>query len=563
MNGAGAVKRERRPRRGAVGLAMIIVMVVLQLAVVGAVVTGARDQDLVVQRADASRAFFAAEAATNMAVRELMNGSDEDGDGAVGTISNDGNSGNDPLIGTARVYVTAATAGAQKTLTAYARSGACRRNVATVTETGSGGSGGGNTTTLAVFARNGNTTPRYSVYNGSAWGANTAFPSSIGGEATFVMCRPCPVRNEVLLVMQDDQRDVNVSSYNGSSWGSVTEICTDTGQLNYRPVDVAYEALSGTALIVYWKEASTRYVYRTWNGTALSGETVMPALSGATDARWATLFARPKSNDLILLAQYKNGSNMLAACVWSGGAWGAWTTLTSNLGTDANECYSLEFEGLSNTALAVYSESGQSQPRYRTWNGTSWSTQGSMSSIGATAQWVRLTADPSSDLILMVALDANDDLEANRWTGSSWVGNQQFESNTGGHNSRRLDLCFEPGGTGRALLLYRERKSNRPMYRVWDGSAWGSELSGPNINRKLERVQVVPGGSAGELFVACSDDANDLHLFRWNGASLSADTEIETSLGVSGSRTEPMCLVGSAGGASKPKVKSWTEAAPQ
>ncbi|MCX5691866.1 MAG: hypothetical protein NTV94_19085, partial [Planctomycetota bacterium] len=60
-------------------------------------------------RIESLRAFYAAEAGINMSVRELMAGSDEDGDGTIGSISNDGNSSNNPgLSGGATFEVTIA-----------------------------------------------------------------------------------------------------------------------------------------------------------------------------------------------------------------------------------------------------------------------------------------------------------------------------------------------------------------------------------------------------------------------------------------------------------------------
>lgn len=547
-------------RRGAAGLSMIVLMVILQLVIVGAVVTGARDQDTTVQRVDSSRALYAAEAGTNMGVRELMANIDADGDGAIGTVSNDGNASNDPLFITANVYVSSSNAGGQTTLTAYARSNACRRRVATVAQAGSGGAG--NATTLCAFSRNSVNTARYSVYSGGAWGTNTAFPNSLGGVATFVRCEPCPTRNEILMVTEDDQDDVNVQSYNGTAWSTPTEVCTGTGQNNYRACDVAYEAVSGSALIVYWNDSSARYCYRTWNGSAVSSETTMPALGSASSARWAALYARPSTNDIILLAHYtESGTAKLAANVWSSGGWGGWTTMTSSLESATSECFSLAYESLSGKAVAVYIENGQSQPRYRTWNGSSWSGQGTLATIGSTGKWVRMASDPTSNTILMVALDSSDDVEANVWDGSAWGSNTQLENDADGSSSRRVDVCFEHG-TGRALVVYREKNKNRPQYRVWSGGSWGSESDGTNINRKVERVQVVSGSSDGEVLIACVDDQNDLHLMRWFNSAMSAATLIESDLGSGSSSCLPMCLVPAKAGASTPTIQSWAEVAP-
>lgn len=124
----------QRGRRGTAAVAMIIVLVVLQLVVVGLVNGGAREQDLTTKRLDTVRAVYAAEAGINMAIRELMNNADEDGDGAVGSISSDGNSGNDPALGVARFTVTRTVAGGQTTLLSAGRCGDARRSISAVTQ---------------------------------------------------------------------------------------------------------------------------------------------------------------------------------------------------------------------------------------------------------------------------------------------------------------------------------------------------------------------------------------------------------------------------------------------
>lgn len=116
-------------RRGAAVAAIVATLTLLGLVLVGLVLGGARDQDLSIRRLETIRAFYAAEAGANMAIRELMVGADEDGDGTIGTISGDGNAANDPTVGAGRVCVTKTISGPQTTLTSEGRSGSARRKI--------------------------------------------------------------------------------------------------------------------------------------------------------------------------------------------------------------------------------------------------------------------------------------------------------------------------------------------------------------------------------------------------------------------------------------------------
>lgn len=98
--------RPAASRRGTVAVAVVIALVMLQLVVVGIVISGARDHDLNGQHAHSARAFYAAEAGVNMALAEIYSNTDRDSDGTIGSISADGALGNDPFLGATNFVVT-------------------------------------------------------------------------------------------------------------------------------------------------------------------------------------------------------------------------------------------------------------------------------------------------------------------------------------------------------------------------------------------------------------------------------------------------------------------------
>lgn len=124
-------QRTKHARRGYAALAALLIMLFLWLSVTGAIVTGTRDQDQWTNRINTTKAFYAAEGGTNMAIREIMTGVDEDGDSTVGSISDDGVPGNDPAIGPARVYVHLDEAIPELSISAHGRCAISRRKVVT------------------------------------------------------------------------------------------------------------------------------------------------------------------------------------------------------------------------------------------------------------------------------------------------------------------------------------------------------------------------------------------------------------------------------------------------
>ncbi len=114
-------------RRGAIGIILVMSMVVGSLLVASVIVVSASEQGVGVERLNSARALYAAEAGINMAMREIFQNTDADGDGTIGTISNDSNDATDPALGIARVVVTRVVGSPQTTYTSAGRCGNTRR----------------------------------------------------------------------------------------------------------------------------------------------------------------------------------------------------------------------------------------------------------------------------------------------------------------------------------------------------------------------------------------------------------------------------------------------------
>lgn len=541
-------------RRGLAGVAAVLLLVVLQLIIVGAVLATARDNDLSVLRLDTVRAFYAAESGANMSIREAMEGVDEDGDGLAGSISDNGNPDDDPQLLTARVAVSASIVDSVTQVSSNGRSGLARRKASANVE---GVIGSSTQTVMVVYGRNGSNVPRYRTWTGTAWSAAQNMPDT-GGPAKWVRMKICPTRNETTFIVEDAAKRVSAAFYSNGAWGAVSLLSNDTGGTNDRPEDIAYEQLSSDALCVYWKGNSDRFGYRTYNGSTFSSEQLLSS-PFATEADFVTLFPRPSSNDILLLTADGQDGGTFKAAVWDGSAWGSWSTLVSSLETNNQECYSAAFESQTGRGVAVYIERNQAIPRYRLLTGSSWGSQASLPTIGAVGQWIRLAADPTSNDILMVALDEANDINANRWNGSAWGTNTELATSCANYDRRSFDVIYERG-TGRALLVYGLSGSNVLRYRTWNGTSWTAEATGPDLGSVVQIISLSRGFANNEVFIAVSDASRRLHMVRWDGASMSAATIAETNL--SGQAQYYSFAVPEPTVAPHPRIQSWSEVAP-
>ncbi len=379
--------------------------------------------------------------------------------------------------------------------------------------------------TAVLYGVSGSGSPRVRTWNGSSWSSASSL-SALNDEPYWIIAVDCPKRNEIACVFLDQSKDVRVNFLSSGSWTGNTTLCTNTGTEVHRPVDAAYEQSSGDFLVVYYDDGESNLGYYTYNGSTLSGEFDLARPAGAK-AHYLQLCPRPASNELMLL--YHADSGALYANVWSGSGWTGWTTVTSGTSTSSSECFSVAFEHSSTHALVTYAEN-HTQPRYRTWNGTSWSSESSMPATGSSAPtFVRLAADPQSDRIVFASLDGNKQISANVWSGTGWGSNLVAENDGIFNDTRFFDVAFEAEG-GQALLVYGQDGIDRYRYRTLTGTTWSSEQTGSDINAIPRSISLTPASSGEGIFVQSTDSSSDFNVAYWNGSSMSSASQLVGSI---------------------------------
>ena len=162
----------RGNRRGTALAAFIGALVVVQIKVIAVTLRATHDAELIARSSEGMQALYAAEGALQLAYREMALGVDEDGDGAIGGVSDDGDPANDPLIGPGAAWATVIDA----QLLARARSGVARRQIGVdLAAGGGGGNGNGGNTGNGTGSGGGNSG------NGSGNGGGNGTANEGGG----------------------------------------------------------------------------------------------------------------------------------------------------------------------------------------------------------------------------------------------------------------------------------------------------------------------------------------------------------------------------------------------
>ena len=98
-------KTNRARRTGSVLTVSLILLLVLTVFVVIGSSLMASGYEAYYINSESTQALYSADSGIEMALKEYISTNDRDGDGTIGGISDDDNSGNNPSIGGALLYV--------------------------------------------------------------------------------------------------------------------------------------------------------------------------------------------------------------------------------------------------------------------------------------------------------------------------------------------------------------------------------------------------------------------------------------------------------------------------
>lgn len=172
--------------------------------------------------------------------------------------------------------------------------------------------------------------------------------------------------------------------------------------------------------------------------------------------------------------------------------------------------------------LMAYGEGTNQAPRYRKWNGNSWSVAGSGESVGAQIRWTDLGASPTRPeyALATVGTDADMNVQIYNTNTNVWSNVNELETNIPDTLQRGFDVSYE---TNSGDLLAVSCSGNDAVYSVWNGTSWTatSSLTLANTNNCLY-IELASDPTSDEIvavFKHTNTSATDYELKVWNGSS--------------------------------------------
>ena len=197
---------------------------------------------------------------------------------------------------------------------------------------------------------------------------------------------------------------------------------------------------------------------------------------------------------------------------------------------------SVIYEQTSGDAMVVYAKD-QTSVYFRTWNGSSWSSETTITAPAGPsgkARWTSLAADPNSDRIGLAVLTEDQDVWLAVWDGSTWnaADKQSATIDINDRFYRNNAIAFE-SQSGQLLATYGS-ELNTVQYRTWtSGGGWSGELTGPDLGAKATSMTLDADPTTDRIMLSVLDEGNDLNYVLWDGTAWGTPSEQEIDAGQS------------------------------
>ena len=386
---------------------------------------------------------------------------------------------------------------------------------------------------MLVYRGGGDTSiPEYRTHNALDGWATEATSSDVTGaiEWVKVAAHPSNSSDEKVLCTKDSNDTTNCQVWDGSSWGNLEEMAA-SGVAGDRSFDVCYEQVSGDAMVFYRTAGNTSIIgYKIWSGSSWGNEQTLQDVGGPL----TTIRCVKESGTNYIAVMAHDTADDCHLVIWDG------TTTTHYQETDDNcsvcdGCFSFDGAWESNTGDFVeahYADGDHAIDGYL-WTRSTGNFSVLNDIIGgvptAEKTWIEMKAnpDPTSDQILIVVADDDDDLEQNSWDGDAWGSESQLSGDIGGvtEASRGFALGFERNSYN-ALLTYG-LEVTQPTYREWTTtSGWGSpQTLSASAPEAIDWHQLSSDSHSNNIMLTMIGVTDDVATIEWNGSAWDAAWE--------------------------------------
>ncbi|HCM52727.1 TPA: hypothetical protein DIS57_02120 [Candidatus Wolfebacteria bacterium] len=266
--------------------------------------------------------------------------------------------------------------------------------------------------------------------------------------------------------------------------------------------------------------------YRIFDGTAWGAAGTVADVSTATTnraARAVKVYSSAETGGKVLLSRHYNGTTQyIYGQVYNATTttWGNVQLLASWSGSTYLDVQNFDGTYLENGAfMAVYSDNSRI-PKVRTWNGSAWMAQSSMTSLGAPVQipnYIVAKARPGTNEVMAVFFTQGLDTITQYYNGTAWSAVTTHAAVAPVSTKRFVDFAWSLNVDTTGMLVYAFGVNAKALStRVWVANGTGSGAWGATIATASQSDTV------GAVSVVARAGANEFHLCNKNSASTPA-----------------------------------------
>jgi len=382
---------------------------------------------------------------------------------------------------------------------------------------------------ITTYEKYGGTdTPLSRQLLGATW-VDPSDTTDVGpNDSQWMVLKGCPIRKEMIMGTLDSADDINFAVWDGTAWSGASEFTTSSTDV-YKCLDIAYENLSGEALVV-GRFGSGDVRYNTWNGNAWDNTT---AQTDATFDSLASLYyidmaSRPNSNEiLIAMAQWKGD---LDVAQWDGSSFIDHGEIDTDMENNEIGGVEIVYEQQSGDSLVLWGHSGAHQVYYEVWSGASLSPVPLLIpyDFGDDIKFIRAAADPTSDYIFVGAVNDNKDLDVVVWNGDTWIDSRQLEQSNYDFDKQIFDIAWEHSGED-VIIAWAPGSGNNVHYFKWPkGTALTAHAVqvGPDFQAQPYLVRLLPIAGTEKIVLLVKNGDVELRYSLWTGNTFLGDPAI-------------------------------------
>jgi len=361
--------------------------------------------------------------------------------------------------------------------------------------------------------------PHYRKYDipSAAWGAETDAVTLANYRVNWLRLAGNPTKQELVMGTVSEDGNLCFQTWNGTAWGSL--LTAVTGYSSAFPYfDIAYEHSTGRCVALFGTNGSGMYS-RVWDGSAWSAAAAIA--TPPTKGQVVVSKSHPSTNEI--LSAVLDVNNDVYVFRWNGSAYTNLSTVETNTPTATNSPLEVAYEQQSGGALVIWSRSASTTCKYRTWNGSVLGSEGSLPACSSNALWLRSASDPTSDQVMVAALDSNKALYVMLWDGSTWSSSRQVATGLPYSDRRCFDIAWDTSGN-HVMVTYST--SSGVYYWKWTkGTALstGSPATGLNLSTTAHLIRLLadPNSDNFHIFTAVmlNSGAWPTYSARWNSTT--------------------------------------------